>query len=155
MKTQPAKLVMGILERWWKMQWGCRNALKSQPGGKSGHTFTAVLLLDLSNDAVVKLRVAKSILQEIWERERREDEDNLQDRQGLQVDYRLTFLGQCHLVLTFLVFSKFLEWKQTNETLQLLTGAPKSGLLKCFRLNTSGVVIDHNYCHDWVNHNVT
>lgn len=88
-------------------------------------------------------------------RERREDEDNLQDRQGLQVDYRLTFLGQCHLVLTFLVFSKFLEWKQTNETLQLLTGAPKSGLLKCFRLNTSGVVIDHNYCHDWVNHNVT
>lgn len=42
--------------------------MESQPGGKHAHTFTAVLLLDLSNDAMVKWCVTKSILQEIWER---------------------------------------------------------------------------------------
>lgn len=46
--------------------------METQPGGKHAHTFTAVLLLDLSNDAMVKWCVTKSILQEIWERKEEE-----------------------------------------------------------------------------------
>lgn len=50
---------------------------------------------------------------DLREERRGEDEDHLQGGAEPQGTHsRLTFLGQFHLVLTFLVFSKFLEQKQ-------------------------------------------
>lgn len=73
MMTQERLRVADILGR----HHVCLNSLE---GSVSAHTLTAVLLLDFSDDAMVKRRLTKSILQEIWERGGGWDEDNLVDR---------------------------------------------------------------------------
>lgn len=85
-----------------------------------------------------------------------EDEGLLQDSaEPRWTDSTLTFLGQSHLVLTFLVFRKFLERKQTRTvTKRLLAEAPESGLLTRFRLNQKHLRFCVYY-HDWVKHKIT
>lgn len=83
------------------------------------HTFTAVLSLDLSDDAMVKRGVTEAILKEFYSQTQpliiyTREQVAFHSCAG---DFKLTFLSQCHLVLHLLVFRKFLE-QQWNDVIR-------------------------------------
>lgn len=85
-------------------------------------TFTALLSLDLSDDAMVKRGVTEAILQELYRQTQpliiyTTEQVVFYSCAG---DFKLTFLSQCHLVLHLLVFCKFLE-QQWDDVIRSAT----------------------------------
>lgn len=111
----PAKLVMAILERLWK----CSEGGEMHLDGNTAWRETCSYLHCCSPPGPQQWCNGKMVCHQIHlpgdlrEERRGEDEVHLQGGAEPQGTHsRLTFLGQFHLVLTFLVFSKFLEQKQ-------------------------------------------